>query len=196
MERDEDSAFGRLLRRHRIASNLSQEALAERARMSAVGIGALERGARRGIVARPCGGRGALCLPLGFTAQRFGFEFQALLAGQHFGDAAARVGQCRELLLIRRLERFARIFHAIERRLRLCAEDRHQATPEAHDFSFDPGSMRVTTAVPLLPGAVTSSSRREAFDSSVRARPRPAAPWAITLPTISLTPSAPLSTII
>ncbi len=47
MERDEDSAFGRLLRRHRIASNLSQEALAERARMSAVGIGALERGARR-----------------------------------------------------------------------------------------------------------------------------------------------------
>jgi predicted ATPase/DNA-binding XRE family transcriptional regulator len=41
------SAFGVLLRRHRLAAGLSQEALAERARMSAVGIGALERGDRR-----------------------------------------------------------------------------------------------------------------------------------------------------
>ena len=41
------SAFGTLLRRHRLAVGLSQEALAERAGMSAQGIGALERGNRR-----------------------------------------------------------------------------------------------------------------------------------------------------
>jgi predicted ATPase/transcriptional regulator with XRE-family HTH domain len=36
-----------LLRRHRLAAGLSQEVLAERARMSSVGIGALERGIRQ-----------------------------------------------------------------------------------------------------------------------------------------------------
>jgi transcriptional regulator with XRE-family HTH domain len=41
------SDFGTLLRRHRLAAGLSQEALAERARMSTNGIGALERGYRR-----------------------------------------------------------------------------------------------------------------------------------------------------
>jgi predicted ATPase/DNA-binding XRE family transcriptional regulator len=41
------SAFGTLLRRHRIAARLSQEELAERARMSVDAIGALERGVRR-----------------------------------------------------------------------------------------------------------------------------------------------------
>jgi tetratricopeptide (TPR) repeat protein/transcriptional regulator with XRE-family HTH domain len=41
------SAFGQLLRRHRLNAGLSQEILAERARMSARGIGALERGDRR-----------------------------------------------------------------------------------------------------------------------------------------------------
>jgi predicted ATPase/DNA-binding XRE family transcriptional regulator len=41
------TSFGELLRRHRIASGVSQESLAERARMSASAIGALERGARR-----------------------------------------------------------------------------------------------------------------------------------------------------
>ena len=41
------SAFGMLLRHHRLAAGLSQEALAERARMSAHGISALERGYRR-----------------------------------------------------------------------------------------------------------------------------------------------------
>jgi predicted ATPase/transcriptional regulator with XRE-family HTH domain len=41
------SDFGNLLRRHRLAAGLSQEALAERARMSTNGIGALERGYRR-----------------------------------------------------------------------------------------------------------------------------------------------------
>ncbi len=46
-ERVKGSAFGALLRRHRLAAGLSQEALAERARMSTVGIGALERGDRR-----------------------------------------------------------------------------------------------------------------------------------------------------
>jgi predicted ATPase/ribosome-binding protein aMBF1 (putative translation factor) len=41
------SDFGTLLRQHRLAAGLSQEALADRARMSANGIGALERGYRR-----------------------------------------------------------------------------------------------------------------------------------------------------
>jgi len=41
------SAFGDLLRRHRMEAGLSQEDLAERARISAAGIGALERGDRR-----------------------------------------------------------------------------------------------------------------------------------------------------
>ncbi|HEY1868310.1 MAG TPA: helix-turn-helix domain-containing protein, partial [Candidatus Cybelea sp.] len=40
-------AFGTLLRRYRLAAGLSQEALAERARMSKDGISALERGYRR-----------------------------------------------------------------------------------------------------------------------------------------------------
>ncbi|MFZ0031621.1 MAG: helix-turn-helix transcriptional regulator [Candidatus Cybelea sp.] len=41
------SEFGTLLRQYRSAAGLSQEALAERARMSTNGIGALERGYRR-----------------------------------------------------------------------------------------------------------------------------------------------------
>jgi len=41
------TAFGKLLRRHRLAAGLSQEALAERARISIQGLGALERGERR-----------------------------------------------------------------------------------------------------------------------------------------------------
>src|ERR1700722_6198151 len=41
------ASFGELLRRHRLAAGLSQAALAERARMSARGVGALERGDRR-----------------------------------------------------------------------------------------------------------------------------------------------------
>lgn len=41
------SSFGALLRRHRLAAGLSQEALAERARLSPHGISALERGYRR-----------------------------------------------------------------------------------------------------------------------------------------------------
>jgi predicted ATPase/DNA-binding XRE family transcriptional regulator len=40
-------AFGRLLRRHRLKRGLSQEALAERASLSADGVGMLERGVRR-----------------------------------------------------------------------------------------------------------------------------------------------------
>ncbi len=47
-ERASDSSpFGTLLRRHRLAAGLWQEALAERARMSTDGISALERGTRR-----------------------------------------------------------------------------------------------------------------------------------------------------
>ena len=41
------SDFGALLRRYRLAAGLSQEALAERARMSSDGVSALERGHRR-----------------------------------------------------------------------------------------------------------------------------------------------------
>ena len=41
------SDFGNLLRRYRLAAGLSQQALAERARMSSDGISALERGHRR-----------------------------------------------------------------------------------------------------------------------------------------------------
>lgn len=46
-ERTTGSEFGTLLRRHRLATGLSQEALAERARMSVNGVSALERGYRR-----------------------------------------------------------------------------------------------------------------------------------------------------
>ena len=42
-----DSAFGKLLRQYRLEARLSQEALAERAMMSADGISALERGTNR-----------------------------------------------------------------------------------------------------------------------------------------------------
>lgn len=41
------SGFGRLLREYRLSVGLSQEALAERARMSSHGVSALERGYRR-----------------------------------------------------------------------------------------------------------------------------------------------------
>jgi predicted ATPase/DNA-binding XRE family transcriptional regulator len=41
------SEFGALLRRHRLAAGLSQDALAERARLSSAAISALERGERR-----------------------------------------------------------------------------------------------------------------------------------------------------
>ena len=39
--------FGLLLRRHRLAAGLTQEALAERARLSVAAIYTLERGSRR-----------------------------------------------------------------------------------------------------------------------------------------------------
>lgn len=41
------ASFGALLRRHRLAAGLTQAALAERARLSAIGISALERGFRQ-----------------------------------------------------------------------------------------------------------------------------------------------------
>jgi transcriptional regulator with XRE-family HTH domain len=46
-DRGQAAGFGALLRRYRLAAGLSQEALAERARMSSEGISALERGYRR-----------------------------------------------------------------------------------------------------------------------------------------------------
>jgi predicted ATPase/DNA-binding XRE family transcriptional regulator len=47
MESDGRSPFGMLLRQFRLAAGLSQEALAERARVSTDGVSALERGTRR-----------------------------------------------------------------------------------------------------------------------------------------------------
>jgi predicted ATPase len=47
MGQNRSTSFGDLLRDFRLAAGLSQEALAERARMSADGIGVLERGVRR-----------------------------------------------------------------------------------------------------------------------------------------------------
>ena len=69
------SAFGTLLRQHRLAVGLSQEELAARAQMSTQGIGALERGDRRNPQ------RGTLALlvrALGLNAeQRRAFELAA-----------------------------------------------------------------------------------------------------------------------
>jgi predicted ATPase/DNA-binding XRE family transcriptional regulator len=66
------SEFGTLLRRHRLAAGLSQDALAERARMSSAAISALERGQRR------CPQRDTLALLAGAlaldAAQRSEFE--------------------------------------------------------------------------------------------------------------------------
>ncbi|HEY2474662.1 MAG TPA: transcriptional regulator, partial [Candidatus Cybelea sp.] len=47
MQKSADPAFGALLREFRLAAELSQEALAERAAVSADGIGALERGVNK-----------------------------------------------------------------------------------------------------------------------------------------------------
>jgi predicted ATPase len=73
------SEFGTLLRRYRLAAGLSQEALAERARMSGHGVSALERGYRRtpqretlGLLA------GALALD---DEQRLSFEAAATRVG-------------------------------------------------------------------------------------------------------------------
>ena len=49
------SDFGKVLRRHRLAAGLSQEALAERAGLSPRGVSDLERGARRPPAWRPSG---------------------------------------------------------------------------------------------------------------------------------------------
>ena len=73
------SAFGMLLRQYRLAAGLSQEALAERAKMSSNGIGALERGYRRTPQ------RETLALLAGALAlddeQRRGFEATAARSG-------------------------------------------------------------------------------------------------------------------
>ena len=81
-----------LLRRFRLAAGLSQEALAERARMSANGIGALERGYRRSPQ------RETLALLVGALAlddrQRAGFEAAAVRAGsaRRLSSASVTVG--------------------------------------------------------------------------------------------------------
>lgn len=86
------SDFGTLLRRHRLAAGLSQEALAERARMSANGIGSLERGDRRTPQ------RETLALLVGALAlddeQRREFEAAATRSGlpRRIGGASVTVG--------------------------------------------------------------------------------------------------------
>ncbi len=69
------SDFGALLRQHRLAAGLSQEALAERARMSINGISALERGYRR-TPQRETLGLLATALALG-DEERLAFETAA-----------------------------------------------------------------------------------------------------------------------
>jgi DNA-binding XRE family transcriptional regulator len=51
------SPFGRLLREFRVAANLSQESLAERAGVSSDGISVLERAARRTLIRSRCSRR-------------------------------------------------------------------------------------------------------------------------------------------
>jgi predicted ATPase/transcriptional regulator with XRE-family HTH domain len=72
------SEFGPLLRQHRLAAGLSQEALAERARMSVEGVSALERGFRRSPHLETVGFL-ATALALN-AAEREAFETAARLA--------------------------------------------------------------------------------------------------------------------
>ncbi len=89
------SAFGILLRRYRLGAGLSQLALAERARISADGVGALERGERRtpqretlALLA------GALGLS---TEQRQAFEAAATrTGGPRSGKTSVTAGPWRE----------------------------------------------------------------------------------------------------
>ena len=60
---DGPAAFGARLRRHRLAAGLTQEALAERAGLSARGLQELERGARRPLPDTVGRLAGALALP-------------------------------------------------------------------------------------------------------------------------------------
>ena len=84
--------FGTLLRRHRLAAGLSQEALAERARISLNGISALERGYRRTPQ------RETLVLLVGALAlnddQRRAFEAAAVppSSPRHRGERSVTVG--------------------------------------------------------------------------------------------------------
>jgi predicted ATPase/DNA-binding XRE family transcriptional regulator len=79
--------FGVLLRQYRLAAGLSQEALAERARLSSDGISALERGHRRTPQ------RETLALLAGALAlsgeQRRDFEAAATRSGRSNGDESA-----------------------------------------------------------------------------------------------------------
>jgi predicted ATPase/DNA-binding XRE family transcriptional regulator len=84
------SSFGELLRRHRRAAGLSQDALAERAKMSTEGISALERGYRRSPQRETLALlAGALALD---GAQRRVFEETAARANYSRGGASVTVG--------------------------------------------------------------------------------------------------------
>lgn len=103
----ESLTFGTLLRRHRLAAGLSQEALAERARVSVEGISALERGFRRAPQ------RETLELLAGALAlspdQRRAFEDAAAAASPRRREASVTVGpwpSSRAAILPRELANF------------------------------------------------------------------------------------------
>src|SRR5690348_3261477 len=76
------ATFGQLLRRHRLAAGLSQEALAERSGLSVRGLSDLERGARRAPRAETIG---MLADALDLSPS----ERAALAAAARSGSAAA-----------------------------------------------------------------------------------------------------------
>lgn len=84
------SVFGALLRQHRLAAGLSQQALAERARMSTEGVSALERGFRRSPQ-RETVGLLASALALN-VADREAFETAAHLARTRPATGSVTVG--------------------------------------------------------------------------------------------------------
>jgi transcriptional regulator with XRE-family HTH domain len=96
----EDTAVGGLLRRHRDAAGLTQEELAERARVSARTISDVERGLRDGVY-RETAAR--LAVGLGLAGEeRARFEAAAAVAGP---ARASRPGAAGSRVLRRRCHR-------------------------------------------------------------------------------------------
>jgi tetratricopeptide (TPR) repeat protein/transcriptional regulator with XRE-family HTH domain len=112
MEIGQLHAFGSLLRRHRLAAGLTQEELAERARLSERSIGDIERGVSRAphkdtvaLLAEALGLAEHERAAFTAAARRRGGRDAALpLAGSHPGRASVRplVGRARELALLNR----------------------------------------------------------------------------------------------
>ncbi len=96
---DPPARFGQLLRRHRLAAGLSQEALAERAGLSVRGLSDLERGARTTPRAET----------IGLLAEALGLSAADRAA---FADAARRVPPPSVTLVSGRAERSGRVCRA------------------------------------------------------------------------------------